>query len=264
MLLALTAQPQESFNFSDRIHEVDSAAAPLSPSLIPKIKKIFPTAQLCQAWGMTEASVCLTLCPPSGPTLHHSCGIVYPSVEPVLVDPQTFESVPPSGTGEVWARSPSIVMGYGDVKATKETFDVLGDGSGWMRTGDAATFEFQHGKHWIVIKDRLKEMIKVSGYQVAPAELESILLSHPQVTDVTVVGKPNEKTGELPWAFVVLNGETSLEMELLKWVDERVARYKRLAGITFVEKIEKTPSGKILRRVYRDNLIREKQMKARL
>jgi len=89
-------------------------------------------------------------------------------------------------------------MGYGDAKATRETFDVLGDGSGWMRTGDAATFEFEYGKYWIVIKDRMKEMIKVSGCQVAPAELESILLSHPQVMDAVVVGKRNEKTGELP------------------------------------------------------------------
>jgi len=213
---------------------------------------------------MTEASVCLTLSPPTGPTLHHSCGLVYPSVELVLVDPDTLESIPPSGEGEVWARSPSIVMGYGDAKATRETFDVLGDGSGWMRTGDAATFEFEHGKHWIVIKDRLKELIKVSGYQVAPAELESVLLSHPSVMDAAVVGKPNEKTGELPWGFVVATGGENLEGELLQWVEERVARYKRLAGITFVDKIEKTPSGKILRRVYRDNFKLEKQMKARL
>ena len=155
-------------------------------------------------------------------------------------------------------------MGYGDVKATRETFDVLGDGSGWMRTGDAATFEFEHGKYWIVIKDRLKELIKVSGYQVAPAELESVLLSHPLVMDVAVVGKPNERRGDLPWCFVVANGGENLEGELLQWVEERVARYKRLAGITFVDKIEKTPSGKILRRVYRDNFKLEKQMKARL
>jgi acyl-CoA synthetase (AMP-forming)/AMP-acid ligase II len=222
---------------------------------------MFPAARLRQAWGMTESSVCLTVCPFTGPIKQHSAGILYPSVQLVLVDPETLESVPSSETGEVWARSPSVTMGYHDnVEATRDTFDVLHDGSGWMRTGDEATFEYDHGRHWIVIKDRLKELIKVLGQQVAPAELESILLSHPRVSDVAVVGRSHEKTGEIPWAFVVVKGNSDgLQAELLKWVEDKVVRYKRLGGITFVGKIEKNASGKILRRVYRDNFKREDQ-----
>jgi 4-coumarate--CoA ligase len=268
VLLTLSIQPLSSFEFDHEILEIYSAAAPLPSSLDPKIRAMFPTARLRQAWGMTESAVCLTVCPPSGPNRHHSAGIIYPSVQLVLVDPETLESVPPTEVGEVCVRSPSITMGYhGNPEATKETFDVLGDGSGWMRTGDAATFEYDHGMNWIVIKDRLKEVIKVLGQQVAPAELESLLLSHPKVVDAAVVGRPNEKVGELPWGFVVAKGSTKgLEKELLKWVEGHVVKYKRLGGITFVEKIEKNPSGKILRRVYREILKQEtaREVKARL
>lgn len=215
---------------------------------------------------MTESAVCLTVCPFNGPNKSYSAGLLYPSVELVLVDPETLESVPYSETGEVWARSPSVTMGYhGNAEATRETFDVMHDGSGWMRTGDEATFEYEHGRHWIVIKDRLKELIKVLGQQVAPAELESILLSHPRVADVAVVGRPHEKVGEIPWAFIVVKGNSDgLEGELLQWVKDKVVRYKQLGGITFVEKIEKNASGKILRRVYRDNFKREERLKAKL
>jgi acyl-CoA synthetase (AMP-forming)/AMP-acid ligase II len=157
-------------------------------------------------------------------------------------------------------------MGYhGNPEATRETFDVTRDGVGWMRTGDEATFEFSYGDHWIIIKDRLKEMIKVLGQQVAPAELESILLSHPRVSDVAVVGRPSDKLGEMPWGFVVSRGSMDgLEKELLKWVEDRVVRYKRIGGITFVPQIERNPSGKILRRVYRDKYFKERQIKANL
>jgi 4-coumarate--CoA ligase len=167
---------------------------------------------------MTESAVCLTVCPPSGPNHHHSAGIIYPSVQLVLLDPETLESVPPTEIGEICVQSPSITMEYHrNPEATMETFDVLGDGSGWMRTGDSATFEREHGMNWIGIKGRLKEVIKVSGQQVAPAELESLLLSHPKVVDAAVVGRPNMKVGELPWGFVVAKGNTKgLEKELLK------------------------------------------------
>jgi acyl-coenzyme A synthetase/AMP-(fatty) acid ligase len=104
------------------------------------------------------------------------------------------------------------------------------------------------------------------GNQVAPAELESILLGHGSVADVCVVGKPHDKAGEVPWAFVVVkHANEGLGKELLKWVEEKVVRYKRLGGITFVDKIEKNASGKILRRVYRDRFKREEaKLKAKL
>jgi 4-coumarate--CoA ligase len=267
ILLSLSEQPPSLFNFRHKIIEIFSAAAPLPQSLFPKIAKMFPSARLRQAWGMTESAVCLTTIPYTGPSLLHSAGILFPSIQLVLVDPETLESVPAIETGEVWVRSPSITMGYhGNKEATWETFDVLHDGSGWMRTGDEASFEIEHGKYWIVIKDRLKELIKVLGNQVAPAELESILLGHGSVADVCVVGKPHDKAGEVPWAFVVAkHANEGLGEELLKWVEEKVVRYKRLGGITFVDKIETNASGKILRRVYRDRFKREEaKLKAKL
>jgi len=112
----------------------------------------------------------------------------------------------------------------------------------------------------------LKELIKVLGQQVAPAELESILLSHERVVDVAVVGTLDEKLGEIPWGFVVANSNVDgLDKKLMKWVEDKVVRYKRLGGIMFVEKIEKNPSGKILRRVYREQFKREaEKLKAKL
>lgn len=142
---------------------------------------------------------------------------------------------------------------------------MLHDGSRWMKTGDEATFEFQNGKHWIVIKDRLKELIKVLGNQVAPAELESILLGDGSVADCCIVTKPHDKAGEAPWAFVVAkDGKEWLDRELMKWVEEKVVRDKKLGGVTFVKKIEKNASGKILRRVYRDRFKREAEAEANL
>jgi acyl-CoA synthetase (AMP-forming)/AMP-acid ligase II len=126
------------------------------------------------------------------------------------------------------------------------TADML-DGEGWLRTGDIGYFD-EDGYFFIV--DRLKELIKYKGYQVAPAELEGILLTHSAVADAAVIPSRDEEAGEAPKAFVALkSGTTATADELMAYVAERVAPYKRIRRLEFIDQVPKSPSGKILRRV---------------
>ena len=142
-------------------------------------------------------------------------------------------------------------MGYlNNLKATQDTFD----GDGWLHTGDQGIID-EEGM--LTITDRIKEMIKVKGIGVAPAELEDLLLGHPKVEDVAVMGVPDDYSGELPKAFVMLKGgrqgNKEIEQELKQYVKERKVRHKHIdGGIDFVPLIPKSASGKILRRVLRD------------
>jgi acyl-CoA synthetase (AMP-forming)/AMP-acid ligase II len=128
--------------------------------------------------------------------------------------------------------------------------DATIDADGWLHTGDIGHVDADG--HWFIV-DRLKELIKVKGFQVPPAELEALLLTHPEVADVAVIGIPDDESGELPKAFVVRKpgSETTAE-ELQGFVAEHVATYKRLHALEFVDEIPKSPSGKILRRMLRD------------
>ena len=141
-------------------------------------------------------------------------------------------------------RGPQLMAGYlGRPDATAEILDA----DGWLHTGDLGHID--DGDVFVV--DRLKELIKVSGYQVAPAELEAVLAAHPAVADAAVIGRPDERRGEVPVAVVVAAGATT-EAELIAWVGERVAAYKRLHAVRFADAIPRTPSGKVLRRVLRE------------
>jgi acyl-CoA synthetase (AMP-forming)/AMP-acid ligase II len=139
-------------------------------------------------------------------------------------------------------RGPQIMRGYRDrPEATAATIDA----EGWLHTGDLCYFD-EDGYLYVV--DRLKELIKYKGYQVAPAELEHLLLAHPAVADAAVVPRPDEEAGEVPVAHVVPLAEVTAE-ELLAWVAERVAPYKRVRAVRFTDQIPKSPSGKLLRRL---------------
>lgn len=156
-----------------------------------------------------------------------------------------------SARGELWCRGPNVMKGYwGNPKATAETLT----SDGWLKTGDIAYVD-DNGKFFIV--DRLKELIKVKGNQVAPAELEALLLEHPGIADAAVIGMPTEDGDEKPRAFVVRQvgsaGEKLTNEDVKKFVEGKVIRYKRLAGgVEFLDAIPKNPSGKILRRQLRD------------
>jgi acyl-CoA synthetase (AMP-forming)/AMP-acid ligase II len=166
----------------------------------------------------------------------------------------------PNESGELCLKGPQVMMGYLD--DPDKTAECLSK-SGWLRTGDVAHYD-EDG--FIYVTDRIKELIKVNAYQVAPAELEELLLNHEMVKDVAVIQKPDEACGELPRAYIVLKencekAHEEMEKEIYDWVKERVVPYKRLdGGIVFIEEVPKSASGKILRRILRDELA--EQMKA--
>ena len=174
-----------------------------------------------------------------------SVGALIPNTEARLIDPETEEDVAEGEEGEIWIRGPQVMKGYlNNPAATAET--LVEDG--WLRTGDIARID-ENGFTFIV--DRLKELIKYKGYQVPPAELEAVLVSHPKVKDAGVIGVPMDDGGEAPKAFVVADDGVDAE-ELMAYVAEHVAPYKKIREVEFVDEIPKSASGKILRRVLRE------------
>ena len=195
-----------------------------------------------QAYGMTELGGATHIAPDHGPEKPDSIGPALPGVEWRVVDPETDADLGSGEAGELLVRSPSTMIGYLDnPEATAATID----DNGWLHTGDIVTVD---ADGWFRVVDRIKELIKCKGFQVAPAELEDILLAHPAVLDAAVVRSPDEAAGEVPKAFVVRRGPATAD-ELIAWVAERVAPYKRVRRVEFIEQIPKSPSGKILRRL---------------
>jgi acyl-CoA synthetase (AMP-forming)/AMP-acid ligase II len=170
-----------------------------------------------------------------------SVGRLAPGTEARLVDPATGRDAGPGEPGELWARGPQVMAGYlGRPAATAEVLDA----SGWLRTGDLARVDADGN---IFIADRLKELIKVNAFQVAPAELEALLACHPQVADAAVIPRPDGSADQIPVAVVVPRGALDPD-ELIAWVAGRVAPHKRIRAVRFVSEIPRTAAGKILRR----------------
>jgi len=159
-----------------------------------------------------------------------------------VVDPATGADVSRGEVGELLVRGPQVMKGY--LNAPDATAEML-DLDGWLHTGDLGKID-QDG--YVFIVDRVKELIKYKGLQVAPAELEAILLSHPAIADAAVVRSPDEEAGEVPKAFVVARTPLDAE-EVIAFVAERVAPHKKVRRVEFVDEIPKALSGKILRRV---------------
>jgi acyl-CoA synthetase (AMP-forming)/AMP-acid ligase II len=175
-----------------------------------------------------------------------SAGLPPADVELRIADLDTGAVLGPGETGEVQARSPSLMAGYLPDAATADAF---ADG-GWYRTGDVGWLE---PEGWVHLTDRAKEMIKVKGFQVAPAELEAVLHAHPAVADCAVFGVPDARAGEVPVAAVRLDpGHDVTPDELARLVADTLASYKRLHRVVFVDEIPRLPSGKVLRRTLRD------------
>lgn len=221
---------------------VVSASAPLSIDVARACGKRLD-ARVVQALGMTEASA-THFGLADGPDHPDSVGPALPGVECRVVDPDTGHDRDPGEPGELLVRSPGVMRGYlDDPAATAAAIDP----DGWLHTGDIVTVD---ADGWYRVTDRLKELIKYKGYQVAPAELEDVLLAHPAVGDVAVVRSPDEAAGEVPKAFVVRKpGIAPADaQELMTWVAERVAPYKRVRRVEFADSIPKSAAGKILRR----------------
>lgn len=243
MVLSLATAPEvEDYDLSSLGLGI-WGAAPLDVGITEGAEKRIGVL-IRQGYGMTEASPGVTLVPDSefATTPAGSVGRLVPGTEARLVDPATGEDAPVGEPGELWVRGPQVMTGYlDDPEATAGT--LVEDG--WLRTGDIVRID-DEGIHWIV--DRLKELIKYKGYQVAPAELEAVLLTHPDVLDAAVVGIPHAEGGEAPKAVVVTARPIDAS-DLMAWVAERVAPYKKVRAVEFVEEIPKSPSGKILRRL---------------
>nr|XP_023013313.1 probable 4-coumarate--CoA ligase 1 [Leptinotarsa decemlineata] len=229
-----------------------SGAAPLGSMDEERLQnKLGKDVPILQGYGMTESSGIVTICASkilmkSMKDLRGSVGKPVPNtfIKVVGVDDTTGEQLGPNEPGEIWIKGPQIMRGY--FKKPKETEAALKNG--WLKSGDIG---YYNEKKLLFITDRLKELIKVKGFQVAPAELEGILREFPAVKEAAVVGVPHPVLGEAPKAYIVPKSNMSLDPEELhRFVAERVAKYKQLTGgIEFVESIPKNPSGKILRRL---------------
>lgn len=230
---------------TDSIKYIMSGAAPMGASDAERFNLKAPNAQFFQGYGLTESAP-VVLVNSIGNKNYASVGRPGANTEAkiVLLDDPNMLGVGPNITGELWVRGPQIMKGYhNNDKATKET--VTPDG--WLRTGDIGYYDENYEFY---ITDRLKELIKVKGFQVAPAELEEILRDHPKISDAAVIGIPDERSGELPRAFVVPKVTDEItEKEIQDYVAKKVAVYKKLdGGVTFVTSIPKNATGKILRR----------------
>jgi acyl-CoA synthetase (AMP-forming)/AMP-acid ligase II len=221
-----------------------SGAAPLAPDLARELAERLGCL-VKQGYGLTELSPGSHMQPEdAGQPAPGSVGVLHANTECRLVDPVTLRDVTAGAPGEIWVRGPQVMKGYlNRPEATAEMITV----DGWLRTGDVGTID---GEGQLYVVDRLKELIKYKGFQVAPAELEALLLTHPTVADAAVVPKPDAEAGEIPKAFVVLTPDAAATAEeLMAFVGERVASYKRVRDVEFVAEIPKSPSGKILRRL---------------
>jgi acyl-CoA synthetase (AMP-forming)/AMP-acid ligase II len=241
----------EGRDFS-KLKLIISGAAPLDAELSGRAEEKIG-APIRQGYGMTELSPVshksrlarVAETPPG------SVGALIPNTEARLIDPETEQDVAEGEEGEIWIRGPQVMKGYlNNDEATAET--LVDDG--WLRTGDIARID-ENGFTFIV--DRLKELIKYKGYQVPPAELEAVLVSHPKVKDAGVIGVPMDDGGEAPKAFVVADDGVDAD-ELIAYVAERVAPYKKVREVEFVDEVPKSASGKILRRVLREQHAGEK------
>jgi acyl-CoA synthetase (AMP-forming)/AMP-acid ligase II len=227
-----------------RLRYINTGGAPLSPEIQERFTRI-TGVPVMQGYGLTESS----------PTTHvnpldrikvGSIGWPLANTEDKIVNPGTGVELPPGEVGELWVRGPQIMKGYyQDPESTARTLV-----DGWLRTGDLAR---KDDEGYVYIVDRLKELIKCKGFQVAPAEIEHILVGHLAVQDAAVIAEAHPDFGEVPVAYVVLRSQAECTAEdLIEYAANGLAKYKRLARVVFIDAIPRSPSGKILRRVLKN------------
>lgn len=250
IVLALAKSPIVDKYDCSSIRHIVSAAAPLGIDVELAAKQRLG-CEIKQAWGMSELSPIGTLNSDSA-SKPGSVGPLCASTHAKVVDSEG-KSLPPHEDGELLIKGPQVMIGYlDDPEKTNECLSR----TGWLRTGDICHYD-EDG--YFYVTDRLKELIKVRGYPVAPAELEGLLLTHDDIVDAAVIQVPDPASGELPRAYVVLKeGSTMTAEDIQAWIKERVAPYKRLdGGVIFTSVIPKSASGKILRRILRDQAANE-------
>ncbi len=245
IILALAKHPVVDDYDLSSLAWITSGAAPLGPSVAEACAERVGCV-VRQGYGLTETSpVTHFNPPPPGRNDLSSIGPPVPNTEARVVDLETGQALGPNEEGEIQIRGPQVMKGY--LSRPDATEEVFLEG-GWLRTGDVG---YADDEGYFFVVDRAKELIKYKGYQVAPAELEAVLLEHPAVAEAAVVGSPDEEAGEIPKGFVVLREEVDRDA-LLEWVAGRVAPYKKIRLLEFRDEIPKSASGKILRRLLRD------------
>ncbi|MFF7330969.1 4-coumarate--CoA ligase family protein [Streptomyces sp. NPDC090306] len=255
IVLALAKHPSVADHDLSSLRHVLSAAAPLDAALAKACAERLGLPPVGQAYGMTELSPGTHMVPldatdaPAG-----TAGKLLPGTEMrITALDGSGKDLGTGEPGEILIRGPQVMKGYlGNPRATAEMIDP----DGWLHTGDVGHVD---AGGWLFVVDRVKELIKYKGFQVAPAELEALLLTHPSVADAAVVGVYNEDNNEVPHAFVVRRPTADAlgATEVMLYVAERVAPYKRVRAVTFVDAVPRAASGKILRRELRERLTRE-------
>ncbi len=244
IVVALAKHPLvDSFDMS-KLEQVFSGAAPLSAELALEAGKRLG-CEVVQGYGMTELSPVSHLTPAdSSSRVRSASPRPTPSCASSTRSPARTSGI--DEDGEIWVRGPQVMKGYlNNEQATAHTLDA----DGWLHTGDIGHVD---ADGHVFVVDRLKELIKYKGFQVPPAELEAILLTHPAVADAAVVGIPDEEAGEIPAAYVVLQpGSEATAEEIMEFVAGHVAHYKQVRHLEFIEAVPKSAAGKILRRELR-------------
>ena len=257
IVLALAKHPLVDTYDLSSLRTITSGAAPLDEQLALAAEQRLrggaaDGVTVSQGYGMTELSPVSHSTPDQGmapagvpaDVPKGSVGYAIPGTECRLVDPAGGQDVGPGERGELWIRGPQVMRGYlNNPEATAETLD----DEGWLHTGDVAVVD-EHGRYTVV--DRVKELIKYKGYQVAPAELEAVLIGHPEISDAAVIGVKDEESGEeLPKAFVVRTPGSELsEDAVMAYMAEKVAPHKKIRFVEFIEQVPKSAAGKILRK----------------
>ena len=246
IVLGLAKHPVVDAYDLSSVKQIFSGAAPLGADLAAAASARVG-CEVVQGYGMTELSP-VSHCTPEGQFRPGTSGVTISNTEIRIVDPTTGDDLDVGGRGELWVRGPQVMKGYlNNPEATAETLDA----DGWLHTGDVAVID---DEGHVSIVDRIKELIKYKAFQVPPAELEAVLVTHPAVADAAVIGVPDEEAGEIPKAFIVLASGAeppSLE-DLQAHVGEHLAAYKQVRAVEVLEAIPKSAAGKILRRELRD------------
>ena len=251
IILGLAKHPiVDRFDLSN-LEVIMSGAAPLGHEVQEAAQERVGCVVM-QGYGLTETSPVTHMNPDEKDKGRAgSIGFLIPNTEAKYVDPESGKELDAGETGELWIRGPQVMKGYlENEEATRHTIDV----EGWLHTGDIG---YADGDGYFFLVDRLKELIKYKGFQVPPAELEALLLSHPSVADAAVIPVADEEAGEIPKAFVVKSAEVSAD-DLMSFVAEKVSPQKKIRLVEFIDEIPKSASGKILRRV----LVEQERAKA--
>lgn len=244
LILFLAKHPEVSKYDVSCLESVISGAAPLSENLANEACSRTGISVIRQAYGLSEmASHCMPL--KMGMAKPSSVGSPFPNVISRIVDTESGETLGPDQEGELLVKGPNVMKGYWNLPT--ETANVL-DEDGWFSTGD---YGYHDNERHLHITDRMKELIKVKGLPVAPAELEGVLLKHPGILDVAVASVSNERLGEAPKAFVVRKDKSLTENDVIDFVKQcKLPEYKWLAGgVAFIDEVPKSAAGKILRRL---------------